>query len=164
VDVTARDFRRHFEILSDEALLAVDTSELVKSARTCHDEEVARRGLKSATSGQDSEPSPDTTKDTDSSKTPEDELVCIADFDYMDEAEIALGLLEASSIPASLVSEQGVSMMNISGSAKRLMVPSHLADQALNILATPLSDEELAAQAEAAGLAADETEVEADDE
>ncbi len=45
VDVTAEDFRRHYESLSDEALLEIDTSELVELARNCHAEEVARREL-----------------------------------------------------------------------------------------------------------------------
>jgi hypothetical protein len=164
VDVTARDFRRHFEALSDEALLAVDTSELVESACACHDEEIARRGLKSSAVVEESETS--ATEDGDGSpKTPDEELVCVADYDYMDEAEIAQGLLEAASIPASLSSEQGLSMMNISGAANgvRLMVPKHLADQALSILATPLSDEELAAQAEAAGQIPEELEEELDE-
>jgi hypothetical protein len=165
VDVTAQDFRRHFEALSDEALLAVDPSELVKSARACYDEEIGRRGLTSSTSPTESETSSAAADDT-SPKTPEEELVCVADFDYMDEAEIAQGLLQSASIPATLLSEQGLSMMSISGAANgvRLMVPSAMADQALAILVTPLSDEELAAQAEAAGEAADEAEGEAEEE
>jgi hypothetical protein len=37
--------RRHYDSLSDEALLAVDRNELVELAQTVLDEEVARRGL-----------------------------------------------------------------------------------------------------------------------
>jgi hypothetical protein len=36
---------RHYDSLSDEALLAVDRNELVEMAQTILDEEVARRGL-----------------------------------------------------------------------------------------------------------------------
>jgi hypothetical protein len=142
VDVTAEDFRRHYESLSDEALLEIDTSELVELARTCHEEEVARRGLDAelpedgdATDAEAPEPGADPASG--------DELVCVAEFDYVDEAEIAMGLLQAAEIPAALEREPGV---------ERLMVPGKLADQALRMLAdSSLSDEELAAQAEAAG-------------
>jgi len=135
VDVTAEDFRRHYESLSDEALLEIDTSELVELAQTCHAEEVARRGL--------AEEAPVVTVDAPVEAAAEEELVCIVEYDYLDEADLARGLLEAAEIPASLESEPGV---------VRLMVPAKLAEQALQMLAAPLSDEELEAQAEAAGL------------
>jgi hypothetical protein len=145
--VTADDFRRHYAILSDDALLEIDTGELVPVARACHAEELAQRGLAHGSlsggdgAGASSEP--------DSVKPEEDELVCIVEYDYHDEADLARGLLEAAEIPASLESEPGV---------VRLMVPSSLSAHALEMLASPLSDEELAAQAEAAGLDGDEAE------
>lgn len=139
MDVTAEDFRRHYEILSDEALLDIDPRELVELARTCHADEVARRGLHTGPSEHEAATAP---QSPDSEKAAE-ELVCIAEYDYADEADLARGLLEAAEIPASLESEPGV---------VRLMVPAGLAEQALGMLAAPLSDEELAAQAEAAGL------------
>jgi hypothetical protein len=141
VDVTAEDFRRYYESLSDEALLEVDTSELVELAQTCHAEEVTRRGL--------AEEAPDGTVEAPATAAAaaEEELVCIVEYDYLDEAELARGLLEAAEIPASLESEPGV---------VRLMVPAKLAEQALQMLAAPLSDEELEAQAEAAGFAEEE--------
>ena len=40
------DFRRHFESLSDEALLAVNTDDLVPDALLCFGDEVSRRGLR----------------------------------------------------------------------------------------------------------------------
>jgi len=147
VNVTAEDFRRHYELLSDEALLEVDTGELVELARTCHAEEVARRGLAGHA------PEVQGTADAAESgagpgEAAEDEkLVCIVEYDYLDEADLARGLLEAAEIPASLESEPGV---------VRLMVPARFAEQALGMLASPLSDEELAAQAEAAGFEEDE--------
>ena len=140
MDVTAEDFRRHYESLSDEALLEVDTGELVELARTCHAEEVARRGL-------DTRLPEDKDAETEAAEpaseaTSGEELVCIAEYDYVDEAEIAMGLLQAAEIPAALEREPG---------AERLMVPAGLADQALRMLAeSSLTDEELAAQAEAA--------------
>lgn len=140
VDVTAEDFRRHYEILSDEALLDIDTGELVELARTCLAEEVARRGLDLGASG-DGETADPAHPATDSGDTAE-ELVCIAEYDYLDEADLARGLLAAAEIPVSFESDT---------STFRLMVPAGVAEQALQMLVTPLTDEELAAQAEAAG-------------
>ena len=57
--------------------------------------------------------------------------------------------------PRVLESEPGV---------VRLMVPAGLAEQALRLLAAPLSDEELAAQAEAAGFEGEESEAEPEED
>lgn len=152
MNVTAEDFRRHYQLLSDEALLEIDTSELVELARTCHAEEVARRGLDEndsddtdATGVADSDPGSGVAEEA------KEELVCVVEYDYVDEAELALGLLEAAEITASLESEPG---------AVRLMVPAGMAEMALQLLTAPLSDEELAAQAEEAGFDDDEAEEE----
>jgi hypothetical protein len=137
LDVSAEDFRRHYESLSDEALLEIDTGELTELAIRCLAEEVERRGLDSGPGG-----------DEDAAETApqpaiEEELICIVEYDYPDEADLARGLLEAAEIPASVQSEPGVA---------RLMVPAKFGEQALLMLATPLSDDELAAQAEAAAI------------
>lgn len=139
MDVSAEDFRHYYESLSDEALLEVDTGELVELARICHAEEVTRRGLNEGVTDE-------VTTETPAAAAAGDELVCIVEYDHFDEADMARGLLEAAEIPASLESEPGV---------VRLMVPASLAEPALRMLAAPLSDEELAAQAEAAGFEED---------
>jgi hypothetical protein len=36
--------RQHYNLLSDEALLSIDRSELVEIAQKCYDAELARRG------------------------------------------------------------------------------------------------------------------------
>jgi hypothetical protein len=137
LDVTAEDFIRHYESLSDEALLEIDTGELTELACRCHADEVARRGLDSDAIGDEdaAEAAPGAASDDG------EELICIVEYDYPDEADLARGLLEAAEIPAKVESEPGVA---------RLMVPEKFGKQALSMLATPLSDEELAAQAEAA--------------
>lgn len=137
MDVTAEDFIRHYESLSDEALLDIDTGELTELACRCHADEVARRGLDSdAISDEDGAAAAAGAVAEDG-----EELICIVEYDYADEADLARGLLEAAEIPAKVESEPGVA---------RLMVPEKFGKQALMMLATPLSDEELAAQAEAA--------------
>jgi hypothetical protein len=142
MDVTAEDFRRHYALLSDEALLDIDPGELVELARNCHAEEVARRGLNQ----DDSELAEDPDSVPSSGSAEEAELVCIVEYDYVDEAEMARGLLEGEKIPVTIESEPGVA---------RLMVPQQFAEQSLRLLVTPLSDEDLEAQAEAAGFEED---------
>lgn len=152
MDVTADDFRRHYESLSDEALLEIDSSELVKIARECLAEEVARRGITdAAVDDEDSAPA-DSTSD---GPVAEEEFICVAEYDYHDEADLARGMLETEGIQAGIETEPGV---------VRLMVPAAQAERALGMLAAvPLSDEELAAQAEAAGFEGDEEEEEVED-
>jgi hypothetical protein len=135
LDVTAEDFRRHYESLSDGALLDIDTGELTELARRCHAEELERRGIDTSPVSEDvAEPAP--------GEAVEEEMICIVEYDFPDEADLARGLLEASEIPVRVENEPGVS---------RLMVPAKFSKEALVMLVTPLSDEELEAQAEAAG-------------
>lgn len=142
VDISLDDFRRHFELLSDEALLATSRDDLVEGARGCYDEELARRGLKSAGSAEAEElPAPEPVN-------PDDELVLIATYTIYDEANLARGLLESASIPFHLANEY----VALGGFQLRLMVPAAWEEQALEILESQISDEDLAAQAEAAGL------------
>jgi hypothetical protein len=137
LDVTAEDFTRHYESLSDEALLEIDTGELTELACRCHADELARRGLDSVAVDEDvAEAAPGDAAEE------EETLICIVEYDYPDEADLARGLLEAAEIPAKIESEPGVA---------RLMVPERFSKEALMMLVAPLSDEELAAQAEAAG-------------
>jgi hypothetical protein len=141
VDISLDDFRRHFELLSDEALLETSREDLVETARTCFDEEVSRRGLKPAAAEEPSEaPAPEPVN-------PDDQLVLIATFNIADEANLARGLLESASIPLHLANEH----LSLGGFQLRLLVPAAYEEQALEILETQISDEELAAQADAAG-------------
>jgi hypothetical protein len=137
LDVTAEDFTRHYESLSDEALLELDPEELTAVARACLAHELTRRGLDSGEGNDEdtAEPAAATAAEE------EEQLVCIVEYDYPDEADLARGLLEAAEIPAKIESEPGV---------VRLMVPERFSKEALTMLVAPLSDEELAAQAEAA--------------
>lgn len=45
MNVSADDFRRHFELLSDAALLTTNRDDLTAVAQSCYDEEVAHRHL-----------------------------------------------------------------------------------------------------------------------
>jgi hypothetical protein len=139
VAFSADDFRRHYRSLSDDALLDLNPDELNPVARACYDEEIAQRDL-AAEPGDEAAPNVPGPSSSDEPLA-ESEMVCVAEYDYVDEADLAKGLLEGAEIPA---------VIDRDATIVRLMVPPDLAEQALALLTVPLSDEELAAQAEAA--------------
>jgi hypothetical protein len=147
VNVNPEEFRRHFEMLSDDALLAVERGDFVVAAQQCYDEECARRGL---TPGQTKVVSGEvqTVEPVDEV----DALVQIATYLSGDEAGLARGLLHSAGIPAVLANP-----LAIYGNPEiHLSVPESFVDHALEILGHEISDEELAAQAEAAGESSEE--------
>jgi mannose/fructose-specific phosphotransferase system component IIA len=156
VEGTLADFRQHYELLSDEALLEVDPDDLVDAARQCFEEEVARRGLNAVAGDSTGEVQAASASGVDE-KAGEEEVL-IATFISGDELNLARGLLQSASIPSRV--ENPLALM--SGMELRLIVPAAFEEQALEILAAEISEEELAAQAEAAG-AYDEPEEDSED-
>ena len=139
---TPEDFQRHFEILSDEALLETNRDELVEMAREVYDDEIARRGL-GPEEGEEIAP------ESELQPTHEaEEMVLIATFGFPEEANMARGLLESASIPSQIKNE----LAAVGGFEASLLVPASFEEQAIEILESQISDEELAAQAEAAGI------------
>lgn len=146
MEVSLDDFRRHFELLSDAALLETNREELVESARECYDEEVARRGLNSPSEEETAaEPVPH-------QANPGEELVAIATFNIPDDANLARGLLQSAEIPYHLENEY----LALGAFQLRLLVPAAFEQEALEVLAAEISEEELTAQAEAAGVMEEE--------
>ncbi|MDQ1469809.1 MAG: putative prokaryotic signal transducing protein, partial [Bryobacterales bacterium] len=77
---------------------------------------------------------------------PENEaLVSVGSFTIVDEARLARGLLKDAGIPCGLANEKSAL------GALHLMVPESHVEAALEVLGGEISEEELAAQAEAAG-------------
>jgi hypothetical protein len=160
VQIDPEDFKRHYELLSDDALLDIDRDELVDAARAYYDAELAERNLAP----------PDTEKSMsspvprdDPSAAPgqtEDGLQLVATFLSLDEANFARGLLQSAHITCSLENEHGVQWAG--NGALRLMVPASAYDQACEILGFEISEEDLIAQAEAG--TAEPPEASADDE
>jgi hypothetical protein len=148
VQVSPDDFRRHFELLSDAALLETNREDLVEAARGCYDEEVARRGLNSPPAGDE------TAAAEPVAEAPE--LVVIATYNIPEEASLARGLLESAEIPYQLDND----FAPLGGFQLRLLVPEAFEADALEVLEAEISDEELAAQAEAAGIAEEDSEEE----
>jgi hypothetical protein len=153
MDISLDDFRRHFDLLSDAALLATNRDELVESARACYDEEVARRGLNSPPAGEIAEIAEEETSDTHEER-PGEELVLIATYNIPDEASLARGLLESAEIPYHLENEHSA----LGGFQLRMLVPVAFEADALEVLESEISEEELAAQAEAAGTVEEDEE------
>ncbi len=137
MQVDLDDFRRRYAELSDEALLELDRDELVDLARDCYDAELARRGLHRSSS------SPPATEVQDHG-----ELVEAAIFSSSSEADLARALLESAAIPCYLENEFAGKTLRVSDGF-RLFVPATLLNNAHEILNSPVSDEELIAQAEA---------------
>ena len=141
---TADDFKAHYASLSDETLLDENRDELVEVARQCLDEELARRGLKQAVETE--AVVPPTPAD------PGDEMVAAAEFSSAEEADLARALLDSAGIPCFLANEHAGYNFNLPNglSGLPLLVPARFLDQAVEILAAPVSEDDLAAQAEAA--------------
>jgi len=149
VEVSADDFRRHFELLSDAALLETNREDLVEIARGCYDEEVERRGLNAPPTSDEAAAEAVTHQ-----ASPGEELVLIATYNIPEEASLARGLLNSAEIPYHLENEFAA----LGGFQLRLMVPAAFEAEALEVLEAEISDEDLAAQAEAAGITEEDSE------
>ncbi len=142
MDTSPDDFRRHFSSLSDDALLEINRDDLAETAKLCYDEEIASRDLDGASKSDDGE---------DDSTEPVPELVAVAKFDRQDEANFAQGLLEVNGIQSYLSNDPMFRADVLSSGTScclELMVSPEFADDARLVLETPISDDELAAQAE----------------
>ncbi|MES1260870.1 MAG: DUF2007 domain-containing protein [Acidobacteriota bacterium] len=147
MDISAEDFRSHFEVLSDKALLATKRDDLVAAAQAVYDQELVRRGLNEDGHGEIPEPEGDEAPVAAPPDAPAQErLVSVGSFTDMEEARMARGLLQSAGIPSGLENEKA-SMI-----ALHLMVPESYEEAALQVLGGEISEEELAAQAEAAGF------------
>jgi len=142
LQVDLDDFRRRYAELSDEALLDLERDDLVDLARDCYDAELARRGLRRTSSA------PPATEAQDHGELVEGGLVEAARFSSSSEADLARALLESAAIPCHLENEFAGKTLRVSDGF-RLFVPATLLDNAREILNSPVSDEELIAQAEA---------------
>jgi hypothetical protein len=135
--IDPEEFRRHFDSLSDEALLEIDRDELVEVAQQCYDEELAVRGIVIEE---------EATAAPSEAATPAD-WVLAATYLSGEEANMAHSMLEGADIPARLAVNNTSSWTGIG--EIRLLVPADMLEEAETLLASPISDEELAAQAEA---------------
>ncbi len=147
---SVEDFRRHFDSLSDAALLQVNPEELVDAARLCYATELSSRGLQPKVSTPTNTVAgeaccqDETTHDT--------QLVSVAEFEPGDDPGMARALLDAEGIPAYLSNELEIRTKNLAPglTGLHLLVPANCLEQAQLVLSADISDEELEAQAAAA--------------
>jgi Putative prokaryotic signal transducing protein len=145
------DFRRLYSSLNDDALLAIDRDELVPTAQQVYDAELSTRGLDAPAEEEEFAPTQNAFGEN---------LVEIASFDNPSEASVARSLLRIAEIPCMLSTDLPLtgSILNVATDV-RLYVPPEFVDQANEVLDHEISEEELAAQAEAAALLEEEEEV-----
>jgi hypothetical protein len=141
LEIDPEELRRGYAEMSDEGILAIDRKDLTDLARRYYDHEVARRDLHPEAAQPEVTPEPNS----------KEELVLVETYLSIEEADLARTLLQSADIPTYLENELSMGMTGAGG--LRLMVPASFAKQAEEILETPVSDEDLAAQAEAAGPA-----------
>ncbi|MGA7237337.1 MAG: hypothetical protein WBY44_16750 [Bryobacteraceae bacterium] len=150
------DFRRLYSSLNDEALLNIDRDELVPVAQQVYDAELSARGLDALAEEEEAAPTQNAFGEN---------LVEIAAFDNPSEASVARSLLRIAEIPCMLSTDLPLtsSVLNVATDVK-LFVPPEFVDQANEVLDHEISDEDLAAQAEAAALLAEGHEAGVEDE
>ncbi len=159
MQVDPEDFRRRFEDLSDDALLAVNRGELVSVAQHLLDAELEKRGLAAVAPGAETAGE----AVAEASPNPTEELAVADEFTSDQELAFARSLLRSADIPCYTDADFAVGAMGSTGGL-RLLVPASLLEQAQEILDAPLSEEELDAQAAAAGLEEEDDEPEPDSE
>ena len=131
------ELRRHYASLTDEALLEINHEELVEAAQQIYGEELAERGIVLEAKA----------VETTAGQPVVDDWVLAATYLSAEEANMAHSMLEGAEIPARLASNNTSAW---SGTGEiQLLVPEDMLGEAESLLASPISDEELAAQAEA---------------
>jgi hypothetical protein len=143
LEIDLKELKREYAEMSDEGLLAFDRNDLTEVARPYYDAEIARRGLHPEPA-KAAEPN----QEADRELNPGEELVPVETYLALEEADLARTLLQSADIPTFLENESSMGMTGAGG--LRLMVPAAFAKQAEEILETQISEEDLAAQAEAA--------------
>lgn len=137
MQIDPEESRRYFDSLSDEALLEIDRDELVEVAQQCYDVELANRGI---TFEYEAEAEP-------AEPAAQGDWVLAATYLNGEEANLAHSMLESAGIPVRLAANNTSSW---TGTGElQLLVPAAMLEEAEVILASEISDEELAAQAEA---------------
>lgn len=136
MEIDPEELRRHYAELSDEGLLSINRNDLTELAQQYYEAEVRGRGLHDESATAD--PNADT----------HEELVVVDTFVSSEEAALGRALLRSAEVPAYLENELSSAWTGIGG--LRLMVPRSRFEEAKEILETRISDDELAAQAEAA--------------
>src|SRR4051794_8666811 len=120
--LNVEDLRRHYADLSDDALLDIDRHDLVELGRACYDEELARRGLKTA-------PLAPTRASAAQSHRESEEFAVVETYDSQEEARLARELLRSAGIRAQL-----------GANGMALLVPVSTVEDAREVLDAQISE------------------------
>jgi hypothetical protein len=96
VRIDPEDLKRHYALLSDEALLEIDAADLTDTARMCFQDEMARRKLTRTPEAPREDP------EVQVEPEPADTGVVVGTFQYPGELEDARDVLEHAGIPYSI--------------------------------------------------------------
>jgi len=155
LDSKKAHFLSYYADLSDEALQSIKREDLVEAARECLDQELASRNLPASLDVESAHPA------SLDDGAPQVELVPLDTYEIAEEAKLARALLESADIPCYLTYAHmlgATSLWTNASGGLTLMVPPAFVDEAREILAAQITDDELSAQAEAAGESAPEPE------
>src|SRR5579862_8493465 len=125
MNVDADALRRHYDALSDEALLDLKPGDLTEVARQCYEAELFHRGLKRAAPKALEDSEPEERQPVSPHLPLKSTAVSAAEFEYPEDARHARDVLEQAGIPCSL----GESARN-RGRRIALLVPSSFLESA----------------------------------
>jgi hypothetical protein len=141
------ELRKQVSMLTDEALLEVQRGDLVEAARKVYEEEAASRGLTWPDDAAEA-----VAAGEEQAADPGADLVSVAKFESIEEARFARALIENEGIPVWFAGELSpAKMMGDPKAGLELVTREEYREQALEVLSSEVSDEELARQAEEAG-------------
>jgi len=151
MNADADDFRRHYNALSDEALLDLNPDDLTDIARQCYEVELFNRGLKRAAPSKLEESQPEESPVV----LPQPQYlmehvpwkstaVSAVEFEHVEDAEQARDVLEQASIPCALVDKQQDASLGYRrkyrGKWIALMVPRSFLETARQRLRTEIDE------------------------
>ncbi len=160
MEITREDLRRHYDSLSDEALLELDRSQLTDLARACYDEELARRGLepgmRPGAGGWDEQATAPEFAGDEHFEPEEDWLedaVCVCafeshhDMEPSSDADHAAEVLERANIPCHIAVEKiETPHAHMPRNEYRVMVPGPLSLKAASVLDIEIFNPKLEAE------------------
>jgi len=140
------DLRRHYALLSDEALLALDPDDLTEVARRCHEDELVRRRLTRHDAAEGS---------VGSGESPAwlEDAACVCAFDSgpgqqpTEQLEQAESILTSAGIPCFVNAQEDTATRGQQPRYRyELMVPGALNLRAVSLLDQHLFNPEIAAE------------------
>ncbi|WP_155121220.1 hypothetical protein [Bryobacter aggregatus] len=140
------ELRKNLTQLADKSLLEVDPEGLTDAARSVYEAEMQSRGIQWPSA------EPEEQAETAPAAEPGADLVLIDKYESLDEARLAAALLRNEGIPVWLAGALNSQKRLVDANAPlQLVTQPDFLEHARLVLASEVSEEELARQAEEAG-------------